>query len=342
MFPRDSLKKIKIVMITFETMRNLAPTHLPILADLRYDGGGQSATLAEFTAADANLLRALYHAVSELCTTLKELASQRSPHPFTASDLKRRPERTTAMAAARAIGTDSQLSSHLAPIVHDVRGGSLLALLASIEMLDPGAASSDAFLRIFCYARDHLKIMRNGISDIDPGANAHDREPSPHEIRLLREKWSGGVFSIDGKIKLVDFNSRFEGPIANRCMEFSALDRIIYNMMNNAARHGEGPDISLTIFSPTEGVGQEVRFVVQNNVTELQCAKILGLVEGDLGRLFLGGLTTGGTGLGLQICADFVVRAFGLKSCERAIAEGYVGARLIDNAFVVWFHWPRV
>jgi hypothetical protein len=329
-------------MLTYETMRALAPSHLPVYIDLRYDGGGQSAKLTEFSPEDAARLHTLYQSVMGLYTTLKGLASQTVPPPGAAADLKRRPECNTAMDAARAVGRGSKLSPQLGAILHDVRGGSLLALLASIEILNPDAATSDAFLRIFCYARDHLKIMRNGVPDIDPTATAHDREPSPHEIRLLREKWSGGQFSIGGQVKAVRFESLFDGPIANRCMEFSALDRIIYNLMNNAARHGDGPAIALNIFSPNGSSGPEIRFVVQNGVSERQQAKILEIVPSGLGQLFLGGLTTGGSGMGLRICTDFVVRAFGLRSPEQAIADGYVGAQLIERTFVVWFHWPRV
>ena len=60
----------------------------------------------------------------------------------------------------------------------------------------------------------------------------------------------------------------------------------------------------------------------------------------DLSRVFEGGYTTGGYGLGLRICGDFVTHGYNLPSLRVALGEGYLGARLIRDTFVAWFHWP--
>jgi hypothetical protein len=36
-----------------------------------------------------------------------------------------------------------------------------------------------------------------------------------------------------------------------------------------------------------------------------------------------------------------VAHAFGVRSAKEAIEAGYLGARVVDGEFLVWFHWPR-
>jgi len=57
-------------------------------------------------------------------------------------------------------------------------------------------------------------------------------------------------------------------------------------------------------------------------------------------RLFAGGFTTGGSGLGMSICAQFVANAYGLQDTAQALDERYLGASRLDDCFVAWFHWP--
>ena len=61
--------------------------------------------------------------------------------------------------------------------------------------------------------------------------------------------------------------------------------------------------------------------------------------DSNLTRLFMGGLTRGGHGLGLSSCTDFVVASFGITP-EQALDEGYLGAKVIDQRYLAWFHWP--
>ncbi|MBN9122327.1 MAG: ATP-binding protein, partial [Planctomycetes bacterium] len=61
----------------------------------------------------------------------------------------------------------------------------------------------------------------------------------------------------------------------------------------------------------------------------------------DLVRLYEGGVTRGGNGVGLASCADFVAAAFGVTASE-AVAEGYLGARVDGNEYHAWFHWPAL
>ena len=58
--------------------------------------------------------------------------------------------------------------------------------------------------------------------------------------------------------------------------------------------------------------------------------------------LFDEGTSTTGSGYGLAIASDFVTHAYGLASRDQAIRGGYLGAMIVKDSFLAWFHWPRV
>ena len=283
----------------------------------------------------------MYEAIKRLYGSLLHFAQTRQISADEVGSLQQRPELDQIVTDSRLIGSDESLEPLLRSIIHDLRGGSLLALLVSLQLLEPGKSTADDVLRIFFYARDHLKMMRNGIPEIDPIQTELDRGPRPHAVSLLREKWDNAHFAFGGTVNQVVLDCTFDGNISNRCMEFSALDRVIYNLMNNAARYAIDHAIGMSIFLPGQENSSNVRFVVQNEITAQQAARISELTGGNPSRLLAGGLTTGGNGLGLAICADFVAHAFGLPSIASAVTGNYVGATIIDSKFVIWFHWPR-
>lgn len=115
------------------------------------------------------------------------------------------------------------------------------------------------------------------------------------------------------------------------------FDRVVYNLANNAAKFSSDGMMTLSTFLVAPGV---VRWVVRNSVSQQQNDWLLRQVGDRPERLFLGGLTHGGTGIGMLSCARFTADAFGLSSPQEAVDQGYVGARLLGNLFCCWFHWP--
>ncbi len=85
---------------------------------------------------------------------------------------------------------------------------------------------------------------------------------------------------------------------------------------------------------------QQLRFVIANRVSTKHQRLLQEHYADQLGELFRGGFTTGGTGRGMQICASFVRHAYGIPTFEQALAERHFGAQLIRSYFVGWFHWP--
>ena len=222
--------------------------------------------------------------------------------------------------------------------LHDVRGGALAALALTLDLIAITDTSTAEVVRAFYLTRDHLKIMRNALEDVDAVARERDRTSRDHGTRLLFEKWSSAVHRLPGdRSARVEVDSTYEGPVSRRCLEFSALDRVLYNLMNNAVRFTANGVVTLYL-REIEG---NLRFVVVNEIASSQLAAVRERGSDDIGRLFLGGFTTGGEGVGLSICGEFVANAYGLPDVSVAIRERHVGAKTVGSTFVAWFHWPK-
>jgi signal transduction histidine kinase len=237
---------------------------------------------------------------------------------------------------------DEELSSRVRKAYHDVRGGSLLALLMHLDLLLQGLGQAEDVARIAILARDHLKIMRNAVPDLDPGTYAADLQAKAHPVALLREKWSSVRYRFGGREIDVDLDCAFDGTIAACCMEFSTLDRIVYNLVNNAAEHSADARVRMVVL-PIADAGSEamlLRVAVLNRMGAQQRERLEASFGREPSALFQGGFTTDGHGLGLRICADLVAHAAGVPSIELAVDEGHLGIRIVEDWFVAWFVWP--
>lgn len=249
-----------------------------------------------------------------------------------------------AHAAASVLGQQLDGSTVAEPVrkaFHDVRGGSLMALLMHVELVLDGEAEPLDAQRILLLVRDQLKMMRNAVNDLDPELYAADMDENDHSVDLLREKWSNVAYRVGARSVDVSFACSFEGRISQRCMEFSALDRVFYNLVNNAARFTADGQVHVHVRPVDAADDTHVRVAVVNRISAEQRDALrhkFGSV--DLGRLFAGGFTTGGHGIGLRICGDFIVHGYELSSLDQAVQHGYLGARIIGDHFVAWFHWP--
>ncbi len=199
--------------------------------------------------------------------------------------------------------------------------------------------AADVF-RIFVLARDHLKIMRSAISDLDSQGYERDRMLRLHPVDLLAQKWNEAEYLFQDKLVDIVFECSFSGNVSERCLEFAALDRVVYNLINNAARNTDDGRVFFSILPLSDEHARHLRFVIYNHVPPEHSTRLRERYADHLGELFQGGFTTGGTGLGMRICADIVGNAYGLSNVKQCIQGGYVGAALVDAFFVNWFHWP--
>ena len=346
----------------------LAPKRLLNQRVSRYGGDGMDVSMRDLSTDDARHVVKLYGTLSTLLGELREalgvpVGDGRAPGGFSngSADLPhayaesaeiarkvlvrtaRDPSWREAMAAARALrgaapgAADDASRKVLTQVLHDVRGGALTALALTLDLIGIRNASTADIVRTFYLTRDHLKIMRNALADVDVEARERDRAYRDHGTRLLFEKWASATHQLaPERSARIDVDSTYEGPVSRRCLEFAALDRVLYNLMNNAVRFTGDGVVTLYL----REVGGNLRFVVANTITADQLDALRAAHGDALGNLFLGGFTTGGEGVGLSICAEFVANAFGLSGAADAITDGHVGATVLDDTFVTWFHWP--
>ncbi|MEO8336824.1 MAG: ATP-binding protein [bacterium] len=345
------------------TLLALAPERLPNLRVARYGGDGMAVRMDDLTSDDARNVRRLYVALSALLGALREAlcipaGDGTAPGGFSngspdiadttaecidaaqkvLTHTSKDPHWREAIIAARALrGPAVSGDSIQRQALHDIRGGALAALALTIDLAGYGRISTADVVRSFYLTRDHLKIMRNALEDIDAPARARDTMQRDHGTHLLFEKWTSAEHrQPDDRSAHVNVDSDYDGPVSQRCLEFSALDRVLYNLMNNAVRFASDRVVDLHL----RAVNENLRFIVANRTSADHRNALRERYANELGKLFLGNFTTGGEGVGMSICAEFVANAFGLSNATKAVKGGYVGAELIDDDFVAWFHWP--
>jgi len=320
---------------------NLAPLELANYREDRFRGDGSRSRLSEYEEADREILVRIYqvlqgifeemqqenHDPAHICRILSQHGPQRQ---VIAQDTKQ-----LGLATLRA-----NPSRHLAQVIHDTRGGALQSLLMRWDMLVMLPAATQGASALFFLLRDHLKIMRNCVADLDTRRFADDSARKDHGTDLLLEKWTSADFYGGSVPAQIAFDCKYQGTLCESCLEFSTLDRIIYNLLNNAARNASDHMVQFHILpTPQPELAENLRFVIANHVSA-EHATVLRAAVPDLGQLFRSGFTTGGHGVGTSIVADFCTQAFGIYDDETARKDGYYGARWIDDNFVAWFHWP--
>lgn len=341
----------KRAMVGSEQVRGSAPDRGALLAlgatrlspvQVRLPDDSISVRAAELLPGDAERLRRVYRFVLEVHDHLRpRLHHERVLEGLAA--LLGRAGFAGVYDDAGALGLGVRrhdVDPRLRKAYHDVRGGSLLAMLMHLELVELGHATPQDAVRVLILARDHLKIMRNAVADLDPERREADLEAKDHAVELLREKWSSVGYRLSQRGVTVELDCPFDGVVASCCMEFSTLDRVIYNLVNNAALQAADGVVKLHVLPMDDGPEPLLRFAVVNRTTTAQASALRQRFGDDLGALFEGGFTTGGQGLGLRIVGDLVTHGFRLPSLPFAVEHGYLGARLLEDWFTVWFHWP--
>ena len=327
--------------LDFGQLMTLAPLELENFRHDRFKGETSRAVLSDFDENDQASLLQVYRSLTEIFIALSEnfgdarhaqavLKRHASHYELIGDHATRLGHRTF---------TTSSLP-HLRQVVHDIRGGALQGFLMRWEMFKMMPEQITGLLGTFFLIRDHLKIMRNCVGDLDPEKFEIDSQRKDHGADLLLEKWGRADF-YGGRVPArIEFHCAFQGTLCESCLEFSTLDRIIYNLISNAARHADDHMVGFYILPiPGEDHPENVRFVVVNHVSAVQRLTLNAALP-DLGNLFLSGFTTDGHGIGARIVADFCSQAYGILDDEVAGQRGYFGARWIAEDFVSWFHWP--
>jgi hypothetical protein len=330
-----------LALLTDPELRSLAPLELANYREDRFRGDASRSYLSEYQEADREILLLIYQVLENIF----EEMLQRNHDPMHLSRVlsEHAHQRNVIVAATGQLGIatlKTNQSRHLAQVIHDIRGGALLSLLIRWEMFAMFPDAPAGLAAVFFLLRDHLKIMRNCVADLDTRRFADDSTRKDHGTDLLLEKWTSADF-YGGSIPVqIEFDCTYKGTLCDSCLEFSTLDRIIYNLLNNAARNANDQVVQFHILPvPRQETVVNLRFVIANQVSGHHATKLAAAVP-ELGQLFRSGFTTGGHGVGMSIVADFCMQAFGIYDDEKARKDGYYGAQWIGDNFVAWFHWP--
>ena len=303
-------------------------------------GDGQTVGLSRLPASDRERVQRLY---AEL-VALQELTDAHAGNPERSFEVLSGIEeaRVAALFAdAHQLGADLPRDDlECRKAIHDVRGGSLAAVLTHLDLIHERIAGPVDAERVHLLLRDHLKMMRNALFDLDPERYSADLLDRHHGMELLREKWTKTQYPVGGQSITVQLESAFHGVVSERCMEFSSLDRVLYNLVNNAGRFAADQRVLVRADAVDDAADTNLRFAVINRVTEAQVDALTERFGDALGQVYEGGFTTGGHGLGLRICADLVRHAYSMISVNKTIAQHIIGARVVDGHYVAWFHWP--
>lgn len=318
---------------------DLAPADLQIYRNARYDGGGFHINLQELAAEDINRITTMYNMVKGIYDLWMYMGATPN-YPLLRKQLDRFATNEF-LTSVQAIGTATQnigrASEEIRHALHDLRGGALTALTGYARLLPMLSDNVEVLRQAVYLARDHAKMIRNIVPDLDPAVREADEGTKLHRIDEFVQKWDGFKFELPDKNVTVVAETHFAGYVTSRCLETSAVDRILYNYVNNAARFTASGKVQLTVIPAGAGV---VRWVIANDITPDQQSWLLENVGEDLSKLFQGGYTRGGNGIGLSNCAQFVSTSFGLDSAGEALQKGYLGAKVVDLVYYAWFHWP--
>ncbi len=329
--------------LTLQQVQELAPRSLRSLRTARYAGAGSDVPLATFPPSAQATIQRIYTTLIELLEGARPSVTN-NPTLERASQFVREHRWTQQMQDLRSISIDPDNVAMSSPVVgqvlHDLRGGSLQSISIQLQLIDLGLSEAVSLERIFLLTRDHLKIMRNCIPDLDSERYTRDLADRAHGVKLLLDKWHEVHYQLPGSDAQVFVDCQYDGTVADRCVEFAALDRVLYNLMNNATRFAVDGRVYLTIVPLLETGEASLRFVIANHIDATQSATLQQRFAEHWEALFAGGFTTGGNGVGMSVCAEIIANAYGLPSALQAIAERHLGATAHADTFVVWFHWP--
>ena len=340
-----------------ESLLALAPLRLPNRRRVRSFGDELCVPLEGLAERDQFLVRALYQTLTDLLSVIVDPSAdddRKWQHVAQWAEPRRL---DTFINEVQELGVASHAQSAgeaLAKALHDVRGGALSALLGRLQLLGRLPQTPRELTIVFVLVRDHLKIMRSALTGLDEARRNADRQPKSHDMQLMLAKWHESAVGPkwhEESLRL-HVDCRYEGALTDCCLESAAIDRIFYNLVNNACRHAAGARLDLAIF-PLPGPPDEcLRFVLSNEVNMQDGGFLSAVVQAggadsaDKGAslsmfaLFEPEVSSTGSGFGLTVVADFVADAFGLRDRQEALRERYVGAILDGSTFRLWFHWP--
>ncbi|MCA9694141.1 MAG: hypothetical protein R3A51_03220 [Nannocystaceae bacterium] len=327
-----------------EVLYELASTELSVQREPRFNGDGFGVRLNRFVESDVELFRKVYAGVKRAHALWLHIRDHIVEVPF--DELLRRYAldefcQQRFLLSVRAMGAATYELGvpprDVRGALHDLRGGALLSIIGhAVAASRGGDLAADETRTLVLRARDHARIMRNAIVDLDPVLREVDGRIKSHSMRDFVAKWDGAVYRLGDRRVTVTARCPYDGNVCHYDLETAALDRVLYNHVNNAARFTGDDRVTVFAFA----TGGLVRWVVTNTVLPDHNFHLIKTFGDDLGKLYHGGFTRGGHGIGLSACADIVGAAVGVDDRDELLGAGYLGAKIVDHRYLAWFHWP--
>lgn len=319
--------------LSLDTIARIAPSPLENCRTTRYRAEEQAIDLGALAPADRPIVVQIYTMLRELEALVGAESGTDDPAPLL--ELVSRYDVGELVDRIRRLGSDRPADDHLAEAIHDIRGGALSAVLVHLMRLGRVPYRREMARALFIATRDHMKMMRNVLRDIDPVARERDLALQPHSLGDLARALGEFTATVGGQSVKVDVECTAEGIIAESCVECSAIDRVAYNLLNNAAKYADHPSITAWLLT----LDSDLRVAIANSISPEQRSVVSEQLATG-GETLFGTFTTSGSGYGLRIVGELVGRAYGIASVEALVRGGYVGAKVVDDSFVSWFHWP--
>lgn len=232
-------------------------------------------------------------------------------------------------------------STRVHRVIHDLRGGALASLSLYLQLAESGDLQAQDIPQMVLLANDHAKMLRTAISDLDRIRYTRDELFLPQSLESIVTHWRDIQYRIaTGESAPVTCSSSVHGYIADSVIELAALDRLLYNLVNNAVRYAHGKEIVIRI-SHFCTMDDMVQFVVSNPITEEHQQLLNHLTGRNTQALVTSSMTTTGSGLGLGICADIVAHMF-QTDIDEILRQHYFTVQWHTNTFEVSFVWPLV
>jgi signal transduction histidine kinase len=321
------------VTLSRATIAGLAPPSLENLRPSRYRSDEQAIDLGRLAPADRPVVLAIYAMLGELAEVVGVDGALDDPAPLLA--FVARYDVSALLYEVRGLGAANPEDKAVAEVLHDIRGGALTTLFVQLARLGRIPYKKELAVALFLATRDQRKMMRNVVRDLDAVARVRDLAPRPHSLGEVARALREFTATMGDERVVVTVDCASDAVIAESCVECAAIDRVAYNLLNNAVRYADRPSIDAWLLT----LEHDLRVAIANPIAAEQRAIVSEQLAADPGSLF-GSFTTSGSGHGLRIVSDLVGRAYGVASAKMLVDRGYVGATIVEDRFVTWFHWP--
>lgn len=323
------------VALSHDTVSQFAPSHFESYRGTRYRAEEQAIELRCLALEDRPVVVAIYALLRELEALVSSDADVDDPGPLSA--FVARHDIHTLLHQIRRLGGQFQQDEHIAEALHDIRGGALSALFVQLSSVGRVPYRSQISRALFLATRDHMKMMRSVVKDLDVVARERDLAFRPHSLFELTRALRDFTARVGDERVVVNVECATEGVIAESCVECAAIDRVAYNLLNNAVRYADSPSISAWLVT----LENDLRVAIANSISSEQSAVVCEQLASNASSLF-GNFSSTGSGYGLRIVSELVGRAYGIANVETLTKNGYVGAVVVEDKFLTWFHWPLV